>query len=873
VKTSRKLWQQFDKGLFIVGGREAVPDGSLRRAGAVHPLRTMSLRSRFGCQLLQTSTPANSCVAFGLTALTEHHYYGTFQGLLLRDTAIIDTGYTPGNKLSFVKQAPQLQDPDYLFISNGGKMRKTDTNGNVTNWGIAAPLTGPTLALGPQEKLEIDNLDTDAASWNVTNGSATVTNDASFFEEGTGSLKIAIGANIYNVTVKSTVSWDLTQFAAAVWVANTAYTANGTEPWQGSRIHDVNGNVQVCTTSGTSAMAGPPTFATVYGQTTHDNTVVWTNFGPNVSSTSDFISFWTATSNVANTYEISIEFAGPGGSFYFGNAPTTVPPNQFSWNNITVAKSSFKISGSPNWNNITSIKIQIAVQTNGATVWIDDIEMQGGVGMSGTYQGAVVFANTVTGSVSNPQPLVNNAYSTVANLIRQPLIWSNIPISTDPQVNARILYRSLGNQTTLFFDQVISDNTTTTIVDTVADFFGANGGNEPAVLGSNSGNYPAQLQTDNTPPPADGGLVAGPYQGSLFFTRASFPSRLYYTAIGRPESTENFIELSYADDSLQGLFIFNGSLYVLGAKHGYVVQQVATSPLLYTFYQVTGMPGTVSGFSIVVGKNGVAWQAPEGMVLFNGFLTTAIDLPIELLFRGESSEDYTPLVVNYGIYTKGEFWFSDGLTNTFALHEDTRAWRALGIATASLCYDETLEQAHGNLAGSIVYFEVPGFFTDNGVAIPFEAQCGGTLLAEDISTTVSRLVFDLNTNGQTVTVTVLVNDADLLPKWAASTAYAIGTKIQDSNGNVQVSGGGTSGSPKAPVWSTTIGSSTTDNTVTWTLVGPGVFTLPPLVTTSRQRLEFTPRFAAQALSFRFTAALTTGLVEVFAVEALLGSGS
>lgn len=56
--------------------------------------------------------------------------------------------------------------------------------------------------------------------------------------------------------------------------------------------------------------------------------------------------------------------------------------------------------------------------------------------------------------------------------------------------------------------------------------------------------------------------------------------------------------------------------------------------------------------------------------------------------------------------------------------------------------------------------------------------------------------------------------------WAASTAYAVGATIIDSNGNLQrVSTAGTSKSGTHPTWATTpIGTLTSDNSVAWTLI-------------------------------------------------------
>jgi hypothetical protein len=65
--------------------------------------------------------------------------------------------------------------------------------------------------------------------------------------------------------------------------------------------------------------------------------------------------------------------------------------------------------------------------------------------------------------------------------------------------------------------------------------------------------------------------------------------------------------------------------------------------------------------------------------------------------------------------------------------------------------------------------------------------------------------------------------------WAASTAYAVGQSIIDSNGNIQtvtaITSSGDSGSTQ-PTWAlptaATPNPTTTDNQVTWTLENPGV---------------------------------------------------
>ena len=88
-----------------------------------------------------------------------------------------------------------------------------------------------------------------------------------------------------------------------------------------------------------------------------------------------------------------------------------------------------------------------------------------------------------------------------------------------------------------------------------------------------------------------------------------------------------------------------------------------------------------------------------------------------------------------------------------------------------------------------------------------------TLIA--IGAAAGQSCIDSNGNIQTAT-------AITLSSWQASHAYTSQNLIVDSNGNTQrCTTAGTSGTPTAPTWATTVGATTTDGTVTWTLVAIG----------------------------------------------------
>lgn len=92
----------------------------------------------------------------------------------------------------------------------------------------------------------------------------------------------------------------------------------------------------------------------------------------------------------------------------------------------------------------------------------------GGAGSlsAANYYGVVTFYNTETGAESNPSA----ASSVLALGASKQIAWSSIPTSTNGQVNARRLYRTLPNQQGVyFFVAQISDNFTTTYTDNVID--------------------------------------------------------------------------------------------------------------------------------------------------------------------------------------------------------------------------------------------------------------------------------------------------------------------------------------------------------------------------------------------------------------------
>jgi Bacteriophage tail sheath protein len=116
------------------------------------------------------------------------------------------------------------------------------------------------------------------------------------------------------------------------------------------------------------------------------------------------------------------------------------------------------------------------------------------------------------------------------------------------------------------------------------------------------------------------------------------------------------------------------------------------------------------------------------------------------------------------------------------------------------------------LVGSAPLFASASPLTIAGIS----GTVAGPLLVWDPSWLVAVGQYAIDGNGNIQKITAVV-----LAAWAATHAYVSQNLIVDANGNTQrCTTAGTSGA-SAPAWATTIGTTTTDSGVTWTLVALG----------------------------------------------------
>jgi hypothetical protein len=415
--------------MVLAGGREQTGPAALRRATGVAPINTTSVLSRWGSTLLFP----------GITATQLYYWHGSryaYDGsYLYRDGVIIESGFN-GTRLSFNSMPPQGGLDDYLFILGGGKAPfKIAPNGTVTNWGIQAPPNQMQANNQPIEQIVIDAFDVTAGNW-ITNGNCTRSSDTSEFIQGTASLKV----------LPTAAPWRIVNTAVA-----TLNLGN----------YSPSGDISLET----------------------DVIQFWIFFNGNFNQTWIQLDFDVSDATFRNNYYsyvmgfISSSSSNPSVNH---SVQVTYAFQQGQWQQITIPKSEFRRVGNAlqqDWFNVRGVRLSGGGFANYAL--FDNLTMSGGcamgagpaVGHGGSeYDYRVVYRNLTTGSQSNP----NSDPAKVFGVALNKVLLSNIPTSSDPQVNARDLYRTqaltvAGGTGTAFYLDTIYDNVTTTYLDNTAD--------------------------------------------------------------------------------------------------------------------------------------------------------------------------------------------------------------------------------------------------------------------------------------------------------------------------------------------------------------------------------------------------------------------
>jgi hypothetical protein len=654
---------------------------------------------------------------------------------------------------------PALNVDDYLFSLGGGTLLKTTRNGATTKWGIDPPTTAPTLALGTQLTSEIDDMndngagDTPAARWTATTG-MTDTTETTIKTEGNASLKLHV---VKDTTASATASkvFDATVFSDLV-------TPSGDEDYISFRValsHPSNiDSLQI------SFSLGDTNFSELYAAglvpLSIKERIVGIGSDPRyaydvLQSALNSRSKWSLDEFLkADLSSIGKQNVRGNLEILSNMAVDTLPDKANVWKHVYIPKKLFTYQGSGtyDWSDIKAVRITMITNGGGEmAAYIDDLKLLGGYGLQGNYSYAVTFQNSATGNRSNASPTVE-----IKGALRQPITLSDIPVSTDGQVDRREVWRTFGDGTLYFRCAVIEDNTTTTFTDTVAD---------TSTLDTKEGAIFLEdeiLPTDNTVP-YSGFDDACYLAGTTFFlardSMGAYAGRLYYSPPGRAESVRGYILVTNGDDPCQRVINFAGVVYVI-TKGGVFLIQGTEEP--FKARRVAGCPGTSKPWTVSVGNYGVFYEATGGGICwFRGQSAEIIGYEtVGRLFNGESVENLVSFMASDAVYAGNEEYFITDGYQTLVYNAQQKKWRDLGIGLDSLCYDPVTNTLVGTLNEKLCEIEKVGETQDNLSPISFDVQTHGTRMHETKNATLRVVQVDANPNGQTIQVVVNIDGVD-----------------------------------------------------------------------------------------------------------------
>lgn len=733
------LYRGPHKGLWVAGPRETMPEGTLRRARGVHPVATRSIRTRHGSLSVHSLVGVHSLFRFGDVR---------FQGagtVLYRAGSSILTGLS-GARLAFVRMPPTIGLEDYLFVTGGGLMRKVGSDGAVTNWGIAAPSDGFTATMNSALSRTIDAFDSGAWTDSGIIGSPSFT--ASPLAEGTNCLEVPMsssGPGSVKGTLTKSITVDLSTYASGETSPDEDWIAFYLRMDKARKVESIQ----------LSFSLGDTTFNTNY---TRDIII-----DDRISRTLTLKPEGLA--DLAGVHGQEAAFLASPASTPFRLSATELLgvtkgiESDDAFVRLLLPKTSFVKSGSgtETWADVEAVRFVFLVAPNSQpTVYLDKMELLGGFGLQGNYKYRVTFRNTTTGTRSNANP---TPVAVTGNL-RRSVALADLPISTDPQVDQREVWRTLGNGEVYFRCLTVDDNVTTTATDEVADYAGLDSRTDAELLDA------TELPDDNDPPAATYLDAFGPYLGRMWWCRDSADGgkgRVYYSPVARAEAVQGFLDVTDDDDPLQKGVTWNGSGYVFSESRLFEILGSGPEETLVS-REVFGVPGTTHPHTVVATPYGIAYQAEDGVRVFNGS-TSRLVAPegVQVLFRGEDAGQLAAFEGVSASFGNDEYLIGDG-DQALAVNLATGVWRDIGLALDAVYFEPDAKLWVVSTGTAVLNLEAEGHTTDAGTAIPFHVETAGIAAAAGSVGLVQRLYLEANTNGQAVTPTLLMdNGTQVLP--------------------------------------------------------------------------------------------------------------
>lgn len=732
-------WNNFTGGLWVSTPKDHTPDGYLRRARGVSDIARGAIRSRVGDVFLGLANDAVALFRFD-NVLWEQ----TSLGDLYRNGVLVGSGYG-ATRCAFVRMKPGASSEDRLYVCNGVKSRAYSPGGTEYTWGIEPPPDGFTAVKASTLQVVIDTFDAD--DW--TESGLTAALEGTIKQEGTSSLAVSVAANAVGVLSKA-ITVDLSAYTGPVVSPDEDYIAfwvrvNLPENLAGFDVQFSVGNATFISDTYTKRI-----FVAEAAGTT-EVTRGSANY-PGVFETQSGLDF----ANTEDSRFLIREFLGEA----------RLPVSKDTWIRCLIPKSNFTRSGdgASGWAAVQAVRFVFqTAERSPVTIYLDDLVLTGSVGMQGTYKFLVTYREEDTGTRSNSNltPVV------VENVVRQPVSFNSLPVSSDSRVDQREIWGTLGGGSLYFRGAIIDDNTATSYTYETADFTGLDSSDDALVLES------TELPTDNTVPESTYGDAAGPYLGRMLWCRDSATGargRLYYSPISRPDSVEGFLDITDDDDPTQKVVIWNGIAWVFTEAHLFRID----GNTVLAYREVFGVPGTTKPYTVIATPYGILYQSLDGVRVFDGNRSQLVaSQGILTLFRGEDSDNLDAFVGVVAAYHDEEYFISDR-EQTLAVNLTTGAWRDLGVGF-SCFYNEPDTDRFIAGGGDTVELEQRGY--DQGTR-DFDIETGHVSFGHEL-TIVEQVYIDVEHSSDSINTRALLDDQEYgLITTAAASRHLVPHNIQ-----------------------------------------------------------------------------------------------
>ena len=425
---------------------------------------------------------------------------------------------------------------------------------------------------------------------------------------------------------------------------------------------------------------------------------------------------------------VSVKTGLTGDRLRFAKMPPTLGVEDSLF--VTGGGDLFKINSS---GTVTQWGIDAPLTNPSAAVGIAGV-------LTGDYQYKITFTNTATGTRSNSNPVAASV-----TLSSDKADLSSIPVSSDSQVDAREIWRTVSGGTSFFLLATIADNVTTIFTDN---------GPDSALSGA------TELPLDNTPPlDAFNGCV-GPHGGRMWWFNDSTlgaRGRISFSPEGRAEAVEGNIDVSSDDDKINPVVSWKGVLYCFSPTTLFEVTGSGTEGI-FTVNGIKGAPGTTQSFTVAETSDGIIYQGQNSIQIFNGIKSEPLNIgPIEGIFKGETLEDIIGFTGIVATVTETEYIISD-TSVTLAYNLIKKTWRNVGVGTNALFYERETGSLQATVAAKIQLLENVGSVLDDATAIDVEWEIPTLAMDPDKDAVIRNIFIEADTQDETLTPTMFINE-------------------------------------------------------------------------------------------------------------------